>query len=269
MWISIIYFQQNHYHYKLNLVPTSAYKEDQLRNCIFCNTFSLDIHTWIWFKLFKTFHECIILAKTVDKLSCGIILLSSLIKDINGQQNNPYKLTSSICRKILFRRLRILSCISCSSILAKSCTVSGPSIMQNLHSKSQNKYITSFPCNTTKKWGSFLFGVICNPQEKVVKTNCYWVMRILKTVGKLLSKVLLTMHPFISIVGITCSFLIPNRHAHFKYWYPLYVPLAVQSQALIEKEYCTQSHAAWDSSSGWYIEFSQIFNKMYYTFWDE
>ena len=61
----------------------------------------------------------------------------------------PPKLTSSICKKILFRRLRILSWISCSSILAKSCTVSGPSIIQKLHSK-HNKWTNQHSWTTFK-----------------------------------------------------------------------------------------------------------------------
>ena len=61
----------------------------------------------------------------------------------------PPKLTSSICKKILFRRLRILSWISCSSILAKSCTVSGPSIIQKLHSK-HNKWTDQHSWTTFK-----------------------------------------------------------------------------------------------------------------------
>lgn len=63
---------------------------------------------------------------------------------------NP--LTSSICKKILFRRLRILSWISCNSILTKSCTVSGPSIIQNLNPKpkhtNRNQMIQSIQTTT-------------------------------------------------------------------------------------------------------------------------
>lgn len=53
-------------------------------------------------------------------------------------------LTSSMCKKILFLRLRILSWISSNSILAKSCTVSGPSMIQNLT-------INQIPQNQTRQ----------------------------------------------------------------------------------------------------------------------
>lgn len=52
--------------------------------------------------------------------------------------------TSSMCKKILFRRLLMLSWISCNCILAKSCTVSGPSIIQNLHQTKNKNHNFSF-----------------------------------------------------------------------------------------------------------------------------
>lgn len=54
-----------------------------------------------------------------------------------------------MCKKILFRRLRMLSWISCNCILAKSCTVSGPSIIQNLEqSNKKNWFFLSLSMNT-------------------------------------------------------------------------------------------------------------------------
>ena len=53
-----------------------------------------------------------------------------------------------MCEKILLRRLRMLSWISCSSILAKSWTVSGPSIIQNLMKNTTSAYVNQLFIST-------------------------------------------------------------------------------------------------------------------------
>ena len=53
-----------------------------------------------------------------------------------------------MCEKILLRRLRMLSWISCSSILAKSWTVSGPSIIQNLMKNTTSAYMNQLLIST-------------------------------------------------------------------------------------------------------------------------
>ena len=54
-------------------------------------------------------------------------------------KKTSFWLTSSICKNILFRRLRILSWISCNSIFSKSSTVSGPSMIQKLQKSMDTK----------------------------------------------------------------------------------------------------------------------------------
>lgn len=66
-----------------------------------------------------------------------------------------------------------------------------------------------------KKMGKFL--VQCDMQSTRKSSIKELILSDLKTVGKLLSKSALTMHPFISNFGIIYSFLIPNRRAYFKY----------------------------------------------------
>lgn len=59
--------------------------------------------------------------------------------------------TSSMRRKILFRLLLILSWISCSCICTKSCTVSGPSMIQNELSNRNSELHYHFFHRSTKQ----------------------------------------------------------------------------------------------------------------------